>query len=299
MNTRRVSPAGIDRYIASQPEATRVILEKVRSIIRDAAPDAEETICYQIPTFRYNGNLVHFAAFKKHIGFFPTPSGIAAFKEELSPYKHAKGSVQFPLDQPVPYELIGRIVAFRVKENAEKGLTRFVALLRGVNVGGNNQVPMPALCSLCEELGNRKVQSYIQSGNLVFLAAGVRPTVEAALESGMQRKFGLSIPVVVRTATDWRTYVQSNPFAEASASEPNRVMLALSKKTLTPNVVPKLRERASNGERIHQTGKALWIHFPSGVAKSKLTPSLLDRSAGSPVTMRNWRTVLKLSEMLA
>ena len=88
--------------------------------IREAAPKAEETIKYQIPTFTLKGNLVHFAAFKKHIGFYPEPTGMEAFKDELSVYEGAKGSVQFPLDQPIPYDLISRIVKFRVKENLER-----------------------------------------------------------------------------------------------------------------------------------------------------------------------------------
>ena len=99
-------------------------LQKIRGIIKKAAPDAAEAIKYQIPTFVLNGNLVHFAAFQKHIGFYPTPSGIEEFKGELSVYKSAKGSVQFPLDAPVPFSLITRIVNFRVKENREKAASK-------------------------------------------------------------------------------------------------------------------------------------------------------------------------------
>jgi len=92
----------------------------MRRTIRKAAPEATEAISYQIPTFKLNGNLVHFAAFKNHVGFFPTSSGIAAFKKELSPYKGSKGSVQFPKDKPIPYDLVKRITEFRVKENLKK-----------------------------------------------------------------------------------------------------------------------------------------------------------------------------------
>lgn len=112
-------PRDIDEYIAGFPEDVQEILEKVRRTIREAAPDAEEAIKYQIPTFTLKGNLVHFAAFKKHIGFYPAPSGIERFKDELSAYEGAKGSVRFPLDQPIPFDLIGRIVRFRVRENLE------------------------------------------------------------------------------------------------------------------------------------------------------------------------------------
>lgn len=110
----------IDDYIAGFPKDVQVILEDLRATIRKAAPEAEETINYQIPTFTLNGNLVHFAAYKNHIGFYPTPSGIAAFKKELSAYEGAKGSVQFPIDKPLPLRLITKIVKFRVKENLER-----------------------------------------------------------------------------------------------------------------------------------------------------------------------------------
>lgn len=114
----------IDEYIATFPEDLQKTLRQVRDTIRKAAPGAEETISYAIPTFKLNGNLVHFAAFKNHIGFYPAPSGIEAFKKELSVYKGAKGSVQFPLGQPIPLTLIVRIVKFRVKENLANGAGR-------------------------------------------------------------------------------------------------------------------------------------------------------------------------------
>lgn len=120
MTMDKTTPKDIDEYIAGFPEEVQEILEKIRATIREAAPDAQEAISYQMPTFKFHGNLVHFAAFKKHIGFYPVPSGIEAFKEKLSAYKQGKGSVQFPLDEPIPYELISRIVEFRVKENLRK-----------------------------------------------------------------------------------------------------------------------------------------------------------------------------------
>jgi len=117
MRIDRKAPKNIDEYIAGFPQEVQEILEKVRMTIREAAPDAEETINYQIPTFTLKGNLVHFAAFEKHIGFYPTPTGIEKFKNELSVYEGAKGSVKFPLDKPIPFDLISEIVKFRVAEN--------------------------------------------------------------------------------------------------------------------------------------------------------------------------------------
>ena len=116
----RIGSTRIDEYIAGFPAETQAILEQVRLTIRETAPEAEETINYGIPTFTLKGNLVHFAGFKNHIGFYPTPSGIAKFKDELAGYESAKGSVKFPLDQPVPYDLIREMVKFRVAENLQK-----------------------------------------------------------------------------------------------------------------------------------------------------------------------------------
>jgi len=124
MNTDQTAPKTIDEYITGFPPDIQEILQKIRATIRKEAPEAQETIKYQMPTFTLKGNLVHFAAYKKHIGFYPVPSGIEAFKDELSIYKGGKGSVQFPLDQPIPYDLIGRIVAFRVQENLERSAAK-------------------------------------------------------------------------------------------------------------------------------------------------------------------------------
>ncbi|KAA9357416.1 DUF1801 domain-containing protein [Larkinella humicola] len=112
-------PTTIDRYIADFPAETRELLEQIRETIRKAAPEAEETINYGMPTFTLKGNLVHFAGYKNHIGFYPSPSGIEAFQERLAVYKGAKGSVQFPIDQPLPLDLIADIVKFRVSENRQ------------------------------------------------------------------------------------------------------------------------------------------------------------------------------------
>jgi uncharacterized protein YdhG (YjbR/CyaY superfamily) len=110
----------IDEYIATFPKNVQNILQELRRVIRDSAPEAKEAISYQMPTFKLNGNLVHFAAHKNHIGFYPTPSAIVAFKKELSPFKTSKGAIQFPLDKPIPFDLVEKIVKFRVKENKSK-----------------------------------------------------------------------------------------------------------------------------------------------------------------------------------
>ncbi len=110
----------IDEYIASFPKDVQAILVELRQAIKDIVPQAEETISYQIPTYRLNGNLVHFAAFKDHISFFPTSSGVEAFKEKLNSYKTSKGTIRFSIDEPIPFDLVKEIVRFRVKENLGK-----------------------------------------------------------------------------------------------------------------------------------------------------------------------------------
>jgi len=124
MKTDKTSPKSIDEYIAGFPKDVQAILQKIRMTIRKAAPDAEEAIKYQIPTFTLKGNLVHFGAYKNHIGFYPAPRAIEEFKKELSAYEGSKGTVRFPFDKPIPYDLITRIVMFRVKKNLEKAAAK-------------------------------------------------------------------------------------------------------------------------------------------------------------------------------
>jgi len=114
----------IDEYIADFPEDVQNILKEIRAVVKAAAPGAEEKISYQMPAFTLQGNLVYFAAFKKHIGFYPTPSGTEKFKKEISGYQAAKGSIQFPLDEPMPYDLIRQIVEFRVQDNLAKAAAK-------------------------------------------------------------------------------------------------------------------------------------------------------------------------------
>lgn len=122
MMASRPTAGSIDEYIAGFPPETKQALEELRALIRECAPDATETISYAIPTFGLNGHhLVHFAGYAKHIGFYPVPSAMEAFKEELGPYRSGKGSAQFPLGRPLPADLIRGIVAFRIAENTRRG----------------------------------------------------------------------------------------------------------------------------------------------------------------------------------
>jgi len=124
MKRKPVPPADIDAYIAAFPADVRRVLQRIRATVRKAAPQADEAIKYEMPTFVLHGNLLHFAAFKKHIGFYPRVTAVAKFEKELSGYEGERGSVRFPLDRPIPYGLIGRIARFRAQENIRRRSVR-------------------------------------------------------------------------------------------------------------------------------------------------------------------------------
>lgn len=180
----------------------------------------------------------------------------------------------------------------------QRRLTRMVALLRGINVGGQRKVPMAALRTLAAGAGFAGVETYIQSGNLTFTASASTAEVEAELERAMKRRFGFAVDVIARTASEWAGYIASNPFPDAAEERPQHLLLSLSKRTPNDNAATRLRARATLGERIELRGDALWLDYAGGVGRSKLTPAVLDKAVGSAVTARNWTTVLKLAEML-
>jgi uncharacterized protein (DUF1697 family) len=182
----------------------------------------------------------------------------------------------------------------RGRERTIPQVATFIALLRGINVGGHRPVPMTELRALADQLGYGSVQSYIQSGNLLFTASGKADAHAQALEQAIAKRFGFPVDVVVRSSRQWQGYLEENPFPAASAVEPKAVMLALCRKKPKGDAASLLQERATGKERVELQGDALWIHYGNGFARTKLTPVLLDRLAGSPVTMRNWRTVQQL-----
>ena len=174
-----------------------------------------------------------------------------------------------------------------------------VALLRGINVGGNKKVPMAQLRALAEKLGWRDVATYINSGNLVFTAAGAPQALAQKLEAALGKEFGFDVAVIVRTGADWKRYAAGGAFADAEQQRPKALHLALSASVPPGSVSKDLQAFCRAGERVAVRGDALWIDFAGGVGTSKLTPAVLDRCVGSPVTARNWRTVQELAAMLA
>lgn len=174
---------------------------------------------------------------------------------------------------------------------------RYLALLRAVNVGGR-KVPMADLRKLAEGLGWNEVATYIQSGNLVFTAEGKPTELEAELETALKKQFGFEVPVIVRDQEQWDQCLAANPFHEAAETDARLLLLGVAKEPIRGQADEELKEIAGDVERVARDGEAFWIHFREGSARSRLTPKALDRAAGSPVTTRNWRTCMKLQEML-
>jgi uncharacterized protein (DUF1697 family) len=148
-------------------------------------------------------------------------------------------------------------------------------------------------------LGFGDVETFIQSGNLIFTTTLAPAAVEVALERVIAKKFGFTVDVIVRTAAQWRQYAAGSPFAEAATERPHLLHLGLAKAAVRAGAREALGRYAKAGERVHTGDDCLWIDYPSGAARSKLSPTVLDRAVGSTVTLRNWRTVQKLTELVA
>jgi uncharacterized protein (DUF1697 family) len=165
-------------------------------------------------------------------------------------------------------------------------------------VGGNKSVPMLELKKLATGLGYAAATTYIQSGNLVFVTDEAPREAEAALEQAIEKRFKFPVPIIVRTVSEWKKYAAGSPFPDAERERPNLLLLGVAKQPVKRGAFEALLPYAQGGERISVLKDALWIDFGNGVAKSKLTPAVLDRIVGSTVTARNVRTVQKLAELL-
>lgn len=177
-------------------------------------------------------------------------------------------------------------------------MTVYLCLLRGVNVGGHNRLPMDDLRESCAAAGLGQVDTYIQSGNVLLDSGDGREAVEARLEAVIADGFGLEIPVIARSAETWASYIEANPMEEATTDRPKRVRLCVSKAQPADGALGELRKRAGD-ERIEERAGALWIDRGPRGADAELTTSVIDRVVGSTVTMRNWNTVLELQELAA
>jgi uncharacterized protein (DUF1697 family) len=173
-------------------------------------------------------------------------------------------------------------------------MTRFIVLLRGINVNGRS-LPMAELRQAARANGFPDCVTYIQSGNLILTADGDATGVETAIESLIEKSFGMKVEAIARSGADYARIAAANPFPEAL---PNQLHLGLTKRPLKADAAEVLFERARHGERIIVTGGGLWIDFVGGAGISKITPVAMDRAAGSTLTARNWNTVRKLLELV-
>ncbi len=177
-------------------------------------------------------------------------------------------------------------------------MTTYVALIRGINVGATRKLPMAELRAHCATEGLGEVKTYIQSGNLVLSANDGADEVADRLKALIAERFKLDVPVIVRTAAQWRRYAAGSPFPDAEAERPNLLHICLSARPLADGAAATLQARAMAKEKLAVKDGTLWCDFGESVGTSKLTPALFDKAAGSPVTARNWRTVMALAAML-
>jgi uncharacterized protein (DUF1697 family) len=176
-------------------------------------------------------------------------------------------------------------------------MTRMVALLRAVNVGGR-KLPMAEFRAQIASLGWDNVATYIQSGNLLFDAACSPAEAEAAIEALIREHHGYEAPAIVRTRDQWAGYPRGNPFDEAARDTPNYLLMLVAKEAIKAGAAEVIQARATAGEQVCKVGETVWIHFPQGSGTSKLTPALMDKAIGSTATSRNYRTVCTLLDML-
>jgi uncharacterized protein (DUF1697 family) len=174
-------------------------------------------------------------------------------------------------------------------------MRRWIALLRGINVGGNKKVPMAALKTLCESLGYQRVTTLLQSGNVVLNAeTDAADEIVTALEAGIERTFGFSSSVIVRSGDAWRAIIDHSPYTPAQLETPDKLLLMLLRTAPTPESLAALRQAHSGTEIMHLNGRELYIYFPDGMGRSKLDNGLIERKLKVVGTGRNWNTVNKL-----
>lgn len=171
-------------------------------------------------------------------------------------------------------------------------------LLRGINVGGHKKVPMAELRRLATQLGVDEPETYIASGNLLGAVRSAPEATEAAFEQAIESHFGFPVSVIARTAERWLELAEASAFPDAEVEREKLLHLGLSKRPPSPDAAERLEAALQGGERIRLIDDGLWVDFATGVGRSKLTPTLLDRTVGSPVTARNWRSVQKIAELV-
>ncbi|MEM7674219.1 MAG: DUF1697 domain-containing protein [Verrucomicrobiota bacterium] len=168
------------------------------------------------------------------------------------------------------------------------------AFVRGINVGGRNKVPMKALRDVCEKIGCESVETLLQTGNVLFSGVASEKDLESVFEEAIESRFGFFASVTIRKVVDLVEIFETSPFADVAAIDPSRVILYFSKKPIRAEAQSELAKRAAGQEVIRTFNDGLWIYFPNGIGRSKLTPAVIDKASGSASTGRNWKTVKTL-----
>jgi uncharacterized protein (DUF1697 family)/uncharacterized protein YdhG (YjbR/CyaY superfamily) len=320
-------PTSIDEYLVSIRDEQRAALERIRRTIRSAAPEAKECIRYGIPAFRLPGGVVAgFQATRRGCSYYPfSGTTLGALADELGGYDRTKSAVHFSPDAPLPAALVRKLVRARIAElsrpacpgghraktpgergrsvgsrsasaqRAPRGLERktFVALLRGVNVGGKNRLPMKELRAVLEKLGGEDVRTYLQSGNAVFRKTVDEPNVLAAeIGAALRESHGFEPSVLVLELADLERAIRGNPYPEAEEAPQSLHLFFLDATPRKPDLSMMARLRRGT-ERFSLEGNLLYLHAPDGVGRSKLA-ARAEHALGVSATARNWRTICGL-----
>ncbi len=282
----------VDAWLRKLGKDKRETLEKVRKALRAALPDATEGIGYGMPAFFKGKPIAGYSASDRHCSYHPMSGRIIeTLKDELKDYETSKGTIRFPVGSSLPSSLIRKLVKARLAEvegvHANGSATRYVALLRAVNVGGTGKLSMADLKALCRKAGFLNVETYIASGNVVFESADPAAQVKAKLENQLLGLTGKPVSVVVRTAAEMKAILKNNPFPQ---KQPNfTAVFFLDKKPadVLKGITGQVDEKVTPGKR------EIYVYYPTGMGRSKLKIQ-----AAKDGTARNINTVAKLVEMV-
>lgn len=297
----------IDEYLASVPEIDRVALQELRTIIRAAAPEASEGISYRIPAFTWNGPLVFFAAFKNHLGLYVVSSSILKqFSKELESYKVSGTTIRFTAKNPLPRSLIVSIINARMQENEQRIRDKqsdgqqYIALLRGINVGGHAPIKMTDLKTAFEAGGFDHIRTILTSGNIIFESRETdESTLSGTIELLLKNTFSYDIPVILRRMKDLGTIKKTDPFKDIVITPDIRLNVTFYSDRKSPKTISLPYTSSDKSIRIFQiTDREIFsvVDLSQGKGTTDLM-KLIEKEFGSDGTTRNWNTVQKILEI--
>lgn len=302
----------VDEYLSLLPEDIRPVLEKLRQTIKSAAPQAEEVISYQIPTYKYHGPVVHFMARKNHCSLVVISKTILEkFSIELQPFNISGRTIHFTPAKPIPEKLVKKIVKARIKENEllaqtkkttlpkkdSQNLFTYVAFLRGINVGGKNIIKMEALRAEFEKIGFQSVKTYIQSGNIIFQSNMTdQKKIEKLIEAKLAKALKYQVKVLIRSAKELENVTKNFPKIFSHPDWKHNIIF-LSDKINSKNILKKFQLKDDIEENSYFNGTLYW-----SARWDKITRSTMLKLSAKPeyqeMTVRNINTVKKIFELM-